>query len=217
MEVWTGLTPGRGIGATRMPNGEDYSEAIKQIKRTQAAFNAWDDLRILPGAFEFAGPSDPTLQDWQPGGAGATFKVYKFKKDDEVFFTCQMPHNYLEGSDVYSHIHWTPCGNGVDEIGKQVSWKIDYSWANDDAVFPQSTTLSLADTCSGVDDLHEHSIDYSISGTGKLLSSMLVIRLYRDTTGDTWVGATDALSPAILEFDLHYQIDSNGSSEMWSK
>nr|NIT56081.1 hypothetical protein [Fodinibius sp.]NIW44238.1 hypothetical protein [Gammaproteobacteria bacterium]NIX55395.1 hypothetical protein [candidate division Zixibacteria bacterium]NIY24664.1 hypothetical protein [Fodinibius sp.] len=43
---------------------------------------AWDDIRIVPGAFQFAGLSDPTLADWQPGGAGAIFKLYEFASGD---------------------------------------------------------------------------------------------------------------------------------------
>ena len=44
-------------------------------------------------------------------------------------------------------------------------------------------------------------------------SSFENIDINRSDTGDddTWVGATAALSPAILEFDLHYEIDSLGS------
>jgi len=173
----------------------------------------WEDLRIIPGAFQFPGVADPTLESWQPGGSGATFKVYKFKKDDEVHFTCQIPHNYKEGSDIKPHIHWTPCDRGNEENGNAVGWKIDYLWANQNTAFAASATIDLTDNCSGTDDQHELTDSGTITGTGKTISSILVIRLYRSDTGDddTWVGATAALSPAILEFDLHYEIDSLGS------
>ncbi len=173
----------------------------------------WEDIRIVPGAFQFPGVADPTLQSWQPGGAGATYKVYKFLKNDEVHFTCQIPHNYKEGSDIKPHIHWTPCDRGNEENGNTVGWKIDYSWANSDAVFASSTTVDLSHACSGTDDQHEMTDSGTITGTNKDISGVLQIRLYRSDTNadDTWVGATTALSPAILEFDLHYEIDSLGS------
>lgn len=173
----------------------------------------WEDIRIVPGAFQFPGVADPTLQSWQPGGAGTTYKVYKFSKDDEVHFTCQIPHNYKEGSDIKPHLHWTPGDRGNEEDGNTVGWKIDYSWANFDAAFASSATVDLSDACSGIDDQHEKTDSGTITGTNKAISGILQIRLYRSDTGadDTWVGATAALSPAILEFDLHYEIDSFGS------
>ena len=173
----------------------------------------WEDIRIIPGAFQFPGVADPTLESWQPGGAGATFKVYKFKINDEVHFTCQIPHNYKEGSDLKPHLHWTPCDRGNEEDGNTVGWKIDYSWANYDTTFTSSATIDLSDACSGIDDQHEKTDSGTITGTNKTISGVLQIRLYRSDTGadDTWVGVTAALSPAILEFDLHYEIDSLGS------
>jgi hypothetical protein len=176
----------------------------------------WNDLRIVPGAFQFVGLSDPTLQDWQPGGSGATFKVYKFQSGDEVFFTCQLPHSYKEGTDIKPHIHWTPCDRGNEESGNTVNWKLDYSWANTNGTFSSSSTASMQGTCSGTDDKHEYSLDGSITGTSKAISSMLVCRLYRDT-GDTWAGITEAQGPALLEFDLHFQIDDRGSQEEITK
>ena len=173
----------------------------------------WEDIRIIPGAFQFPGVADPTLESWQPGGAGATFKVYKFKINDEVHFTCQIPHNYKEGSDLKPHLHWTPCDRGNEENGNTVGWKIDYSWANADATFASSATVDLSDACSGIDDQHEQTDSGTITGTNKNISGLLQIRLYRSDTNadDTWVGVTAALSPAILEFDLHYEIDGFGS------
>ena len=113
----------------------------------------WDDLRIVPGAFQFAGNADPTLQTWQPGGAGTEFKVYKFKENDEVFFTCQIPHSYKEGTDIGAHLHWTPGDRGVAEGTAVVAWKLDYSWANIDAVFASSATVDLSDACQSTNDL----------------------------------------------------------------
>ena len=108
-----------GSGANYMETKDDGEVILHGTAKT------WEDLRIVPGAFQFAGNNDPTLQNWQPGGAGATYKVYKFKKNDEVFFTCQIPHNYQEGSDIRPHLHWTPCDRGSTENGNTVGWYIE--------------------------------------------------------------------------------------------
>lgn len=176
----------------------------------------WEDLRVVPGAFQFLGANDPTLSAWQPGASGATFRIYKFQSSDEIFFTCQVPHAYKQGTSLEAHLHWTPADRGNEESTKTVAWKLDYSWANIAGVVAPSSTADLTDTCTGTDDLHEMTSSITLNGTGKTISSMLVCRLYRDT-GDSWVGTTAAQSPGILEFDLHYQIDDRGSQNETSK
>ena len=181
----------------------------------------WDDVRIVPGSFQFPGGADPTLQNWQPGGSGTIFPVYKFKKDDYVTATCQIPHNYKEGSDVYFHIHWTPCDRGNEETTALVGWKVDYSWANADGTFGASATVNLSDACQSTDHHHLWTPDVLVSGTGKTMSSIVMLKIYRSDpapgTDDTWAGTTDAQSPAILEFDIHYEINSIGSQTTTSK
>ncbi len=197
---------------TDLQNASDLRIDCGTQKTLELQEAVWEDLRIIPGAFEFAGVSDPTLQAWQPGGAGTTFRVLKFQSGDEVFFTCQIPHIYKEGTDIKAHIHWTPADRGNEESGNTVAWKLDYSWANINAVFLSSSTVDMTATCTGTDDYHEKTATATITGTGKTISSMLVCRLYRDA-GDTWVGLTAAQSPVLLEFDVHFQIDTIGSRQ----
>ncbi|KKN27391.1 hypothetical protein LCGC14_0865190 [marine sediment metagenome] len=186
--------------------------------RFEGTAQQWDDVRIVPGAFEFAGASDPSLQNWQPGGSGTTFKIYKFKEDDEVFFTVQMPHNWKEGSDIQPHVHWTPCDRGNEENLRVVVWELHYSWANEQGgIFAPASSVTMADICTGFDDVHLRSPAGTISGAGKTMSSMLVCRLSRSAVGDTWVGTTNAQSPALLEFDIHFQIDGIGSNSIDAK
>jgi hypothetical protein len=171
----------------------------------------WDDVRITPGAFTFPGSSDPTLSDWQPDGTGATFKVWKFQKGNEVFATAQMPHSYKLGTDLHFHIHWSPCDRGDDEGTADVAWMIDYSIANVHGNFPSSSTADLTTTCAGVDDRHELTPYIAIDGSGLLISNIIFMRIYRSATGDTWVGTQTAQSPALLEVDIHYELDTVGS------
>jgi len=181
----------------------------------------FDDLLINSGLFKFRGSSDPTWQDWQPSGSGTAFQVLKFNKNDEIFFSVQLPHTYKEGTNLRPHVHWTPCDRGTAESGKYVGWKLDYSWASiNTGTFGASTTISMSDKCSGINEYHEVSAMASpfIDGTGQKISSMLVCRLYRSDTGadDTWVG-TNANAPALLQFDFHHEINGAGSRQEWSK
>ena len=189
------------------------------IVQPNVANPVWDDLRIVPGAFEFIGASDPTIVDWQPAGSGTTFKVYAFQKTNEAFASCQMPHSYIDGSDLYFHLHWTPKDRGTEESGNYVGWKVDYSIASIGSAFGASATADLSDVCTGTDDLHELTSSVQVSGAGLTISHMIILRIYRTDTGtdDTWVGTTTAQSPVLLEFDIHYQIDSMGSNSELSK
>ena len=177
------------------------------------AFNGnatvWDDLRILPSNFDRPGVTDPSIQDWQPGGSGTTFKVWCFNQNQMGYFTVQIPHGYKQGSDIYVHTHWTPHARGAVEDTKTVAWKLDYSWANINGTFGASANADMTDTCDGVDHKHLMSPEATITGTDKHISSMLVCRIYRDTT-DTWVG-TGANGPALLELDFHFELDTVAS------
>ena len=194
----------------------DYSEI--EADGTYVAHGdatTWDDLRIIPGAFDFAGNADPTIRDWQPGGSGSTFKVFSFNQSDEAFFTCQIPHTYVEGSSIYPHVHWTPHTRGTTEGTATVAWKLDYSWANFSGVFGASATVDMTAACQSTNHQHLLTPEPEVVGTGKTISSMLVCRLYR-STGDTWAGS-GVNSPYLLEFDFHFQINTIGSRTVTSK
>lgn len=177
---------------------------------------SWDDLRIVPSAFDFAGSADPNLVSWQPSGGGATFKAWEFTTSDEAFFLCQLPHSWRLGSDLKAHIHWTPGARGTAEADKTVAWKLDISAASIGAVFPASSTLDLTDTCTGTNHLHEISPSVTLSGAGLGLSAMLMCRIYRHT-GDSWATNTAGNCPILLEVDFHYEVDAFGSDSELSK
>jgi len=169
----------------------------------------WEDFRVGMGAFQFRGAADPSIDDWQPGGAGRSFLAYAFKTNDIVYFVIQMPHGWLQGSEIRAHVHWTPRDRGVTEDAKTVEWTLDYSWANIGDAHPASTTVDMTDTCQGVNDEHLISPTGVIDGAGKGLSSMLMCGLYKN--GGTWVGNAAGTAPALLEFDIHYLRNSLGS------
>ena len=136
---------------------------------------------------------------------------YLFPQNDAteiLYMVLQMPHSWLEGSDINPHIHWQQSAD------QQVTWKIDYKWFNPNAAVPAGyTTHTMATNAftytSG--DLHQITEGTAfISGSGQTLSSLLLIKLYRDD--DVYSG--DALA---FDFDVHYQINSMGSRLEFNK
>lgn len=120
----------------------------------------------------------------------------------------QMPHQWEIGSTIFPHVHWKQTQNLAPVF------KIDYKWINIGDPVPVDWSTYVMDRAvkpyvSG----QIHQINDSligISGEGKTLSSMLLIKMYRDDN----VYTGDALT---YQFDIHYRIDSLGSNYEYIK
>jgi hypothetical protein len=164
----------------------------------------WEDLRApatevrLPAS----GYYNPAEVEYK-GGIVLAFGD-EASNEEEVSFLFQLPHSYKEGSDIYPHVHWV----GEDNTSANVKWGLEYSWANVGVAFPTTTTIYVIDANADT-DVHNMASFAAITGTGKTVSSMLICRLFRNSSSadDTYTGK----SAYLLEFDLHYQIDTLGS------
>jgi hypothetical protein len=125
-----------------------------------------------------------------------------------IYINVQMPHCWKEGSTIYPHVHWHQANSATPV------YKIDYRWIEMGAAVPSWTTGYTMSTkaypyTSGT--IHQLSSNSTgISGVGHTLSSILQIKLYRNDSaysGDTLV----------TSFDIHYEIDSMGSSAEYTK
>ena len=165
-------------------------------------FGRWEDLRFPATAVNPPGlGSDPTL-DTSTGtylfGAAAT---------DLLYFVGQMPHAWKEGSTIHPHIHWCPTSTDTGDV----LWRFSYDWANIGGTFAGSyTDLDITQAGGGTDWGHQLIEWASIAGTGKTISSMLMMKVSRigGDELDTYTG--DA---RFLEFDIHYEVDSSGSRQ----
>ena len=118
----------------------------------------------------------------------------------------QMSHDWLEGDELHPHIHWQQAAN------TPVVWKLDYQWYNPGEAIPNWVTLVSNGTAFpwAGSKLAQISTFPPIDGTGKKISSLLKIRLYRDdntTTGDVLAD----------QFDCHFRRGSIGSRQEWIK
>ncbi|MDP2387133.1 MAG: hypothetical protein Q8M29_12225 [Bacteroidota bacterium] len=126
---------------------------------------------------------------------------------EAMSFTLQLPHDWKEGSTVYPHIHWTPKTSGSGNV----QWNLDYSWADLDettpATFPAITTSSVV--VNGPFTANKHLIsplttnNVGIDGTGKHYSSVLICRIWRDSSlaSDTYTNDAGGLS-----IDFHVKL-----------
>jgi hypothetical protein len=142
--------------------------------------------------------------------------------EEQMYFQAQLPHSYKEGSDIRAHIHWSPAVGGA--AGEFVKWGLEYTWQNVDGVFGNTTIItsdasSAATATTSGDGTLIAGKQYitslgTINGTGKTISSMLVCRIFRNSSD-----ATDDLAQSAFGFevDFHFELDTMGSLQAISK
>ncbi|GGK42956.1 hypothetical protein GCM10007963_08760 [Lutibacter litoralis] len=176
----------------------------------------WEDLKVPVNTIKIKGTVDDAKWDDFIGNTALLW--FEGGKSQDAVFTVQMPHGWKEGTAIYPHVHWTTgrAGSSTGPEDNRVEWNLEYTWAKVGEAFSATSTNTgsvVAAPNTGTIAVKEHVITPlgPISGNGKNLSSMLICRLYRSST-DTFGG--DA---GLLEVDFHYQVDSDGSNQEYSK
>lgn len=166
----------------------------------------FDDLRFPATAINPTGTIAPATFDTTRIGFS-----FSASATNQIAIIAQMPYGWKMGSSIHPHIHWHP----IDTNTGNVYWRMEYKWTNMSDAEPSAwTTVNTLDAGDGVADKYQIADLGAISGTGKALSSILKIIISR-MGGE----ATDTYaSVAILdEFDIHYEVDTLGSSEEYTK
>ena len=124
---------------------------------------------------------------------------------------CQFKHKRKLGAVVRPHLHWQ------QTAATAPVWKIDYKWVLNGAAVPASFTEGVTQAeevfswTSG--NLAQISKWAELTPpAGDNVGTMLLIKLYRE---DNLAGA--AATELAFEFDIHYQIDSPGSQDEYTK
>ena len=177
----------------------------------------WNDLRVPLSATNQGPVKAPTFTQWRDDGAGSTGLFgYSFSasSEEEVFFDAQLPHQYVEGTRIGPHCHFSPVINPTD--GQTVRLGLEYSWSNVNGVFPTTTTI-YAEVTFASNVAYEQLIggfDPDIDEPTMKVSAMIGGRLFRDAThpNDTFTGEV-----VIHEIDFHYLAESLGSTNEFSK
>lgn len=182
----------------------------------------WNDLMVFPDATTKGGSNPPEWGTPFMKNAGGTSKgVYLWmfapNQEEELHFTVQLPHDYKLGSDLHPHVHWTTAAGTPS--GSNVVWGLEYTLISVGGSFPNTVTIktsTLIPECTPPSGTGQHLVSEfsTVSGTGLGISSVLVCRLFR-AAGD----AADSFpnDVGLLGFDIHYEIDTQGSRDVWTK
>lgn len=152
---------------------------------------------------------------------GATFQVPFFQANDIASFAFHMPHDWVKGSDLYLHVHWTHNGTAIS--GSLVnSFEVSYSKGHNQENFPAPFTVVQTIPAPNIATVprYRHRIDEfqlsSATPTGTQLDSNalevdgLILCSIKPTTIPTITGGTPN-QPAILFVDIHYLSNSLGT------
>lgn len=164
-------------------------------------YYGWQDLRgNFIGSRLGQGVNAPAWTLFTGGLYGYTFGP---TGSDEVWVSFHIPHDYVAGTPIYIHMHWTP--SSVDT--GTVRWGVEYSIAKgySQEAFPASTTIYLEQAASGTDRMHqiiETPLVDAIPGTEIEVDAIVMMRVFRDGShvNDTYADAAFG-----IECDLHYQ------------
>jgi hypothetical protein len=193
--------------------------------RMDGGATVWNDLMVYPDATSRGGSKSPVwggassncFKNNGAGSQGVFLWMFAANNEQEVYFTIQLPHSYKLGTDIFPHVHWTT-STGTPS-GSNVVWGLEYTviaiggaFLNTKIIYAGSVIPSIG-TPTGIG---QHLINSfaPINSSGLGISTILVCRLFRatDQTSDTFSNEI-----GFLGFDVHYQLDTFGSREEFTK
>jgi hypothetical protein len=169
---------------------------IDALRTIQVASPYIEDLRFpaVPGLFNPVSAKP----DYDYTNKGFLFDA---SSEESIYIIAQMPHDWVVGSIIYPHVHWMPTSTNTGNV----YWVMSFKWTNIDDTDAGSNSISdVVVAANGTAYNHQQSNLDAIAGTGKTSSSIISIRLYRNSTSgdDTYTG-----EPLLKEFDIHYWKD----------
>lgn len=175
----------------------------------------YEDLRFPASAINPPGAaSDPIWDNTTPGWLfdGSTTPGTTMI----LQFVAQLSHTWKEGTPLEPHIHWSKTDTGSGNV----EWIFDYKWASIGEVLDSSWTQVTEDEpVAGTPDTNtadKHLITSfgEISAAGKQISDILLMKVTRTPTGSNDTYESDA---RFWELDIHFQVDSRGSTKEYVK
>lgn len=173
--------------------------------------------RDLLGAIRTRGvgatdPNDATYR--------GNIKGYQFDVNDEAWIEFHVPHDYVAGSDVHLHFHWSH--NSAIVTGGTVTWGADLTYAkgHNQAAFPAPVNPTVIGTASTTQYQHiitEVQVSASTPSAVQIDSDdlepdgLILARVYLGANNITSSGAVP--DPFLHFADIHYQTTNIGTKQ----
>jgi len=166
----------------------------------------WNDFYVA-GIALTSGIIAPDLVTFQDG-----IKLYGFNgvnRIEETHGSFEIMHDYKEGTDIRPHIHWSP----INANAGDVKWQLEYTVAGFNGTFPANTIISSVAGATGAKKHIANEFDV-IDGANLKVGDVILFRLFRDATDVEDTYGSDAF---LLSLGIHYQVDSTGSDDVFTK
>ena len=147
-----------------------------------------------------SGYNDPTFAVY----TGTAIRAYQFSAStmNECFLTFHVPHDWVPGSAIYFHSHWSNAA-ATPNTGN-VKWNFDYSFAKGfgQGAFPTVQTATVTAASPAVRYRHNVSETAAVSIPLMEVDGLILVRAYRDAAN-----AADTCTDAVFlhTVDIHYQ------------
>lgn len=169
----------------------------------------WFDMEG-PVYVRSVGANSPSYNVYQ-----GSLREFQFGVNDQVEHTFHIPHDYVMGSDLYIHVHWSH--NSASTPSGLVTWGLEVSYAkgHDQAPFSTPITFGVAQSANPVQYQHMIAEVQLSSSTPTALQldsaliepdGLIMVRTYL---------LSNTMSPATEPFahfvDIHYQSTNIGT------
>lgn len=182
---------------------------IPQINAAQVDVDSLYTFDGSPGWGDILGPFTGAKTTAATDPAWAVFRngvyTYSFSQNtmNELWLQFHLPHDYVAGTVIYPHIHWSTAGTNTGVV----RWGFEYTAAKgySQEAFPATTTAYVEQAATGTAYTHmigEVSLADAIPTTHLEPDSIIMVRVFRDAAH-----ANDTCTDAAFGFmcDLHYQ------------
>ena len=196
--------PIRGVNSTQI------AAALSDLRLNDTS---WDDLRFpVQGINPPGNVSDPDLE------SATGMQLFSSNSINTLAGVAQMPHKWKEGTTIQPHVHWQKTSSAAGNV----LWRLDFEVVANGAVaaMDYGTSIDALTVATGTPDTNTANkclisgFEPDIDMTDMKISTLILWKLSRigDDASDTYGG-----NARLLEFDIHYEIDSFGSNEPFTK
>jgi hypothetical protein len=192
-----------------------YNTSSVETSTLALTTSVYSSTDIPPSSMYYVGSNMP---EWKPFPPGNTVLAPLFNaealeaNEEEAFFTVQVPHGYVEGSNIMFYMHYAYMSNSV---GDEAKFGIEYIWKNQNEDYGASSNVTRVLTSTNNDRYYHYWVGFpAIDGTGKTIGSILICRIYRNSSD---AEDTDSGYVALLGVDLICEVDALGSTTRTTK
>ena len=165
----------------------------------------WRDLTGAITIHDPAGPSaEPAFNVYRGG-----IRAWQFTVGDEIFIEFHMPHDYVPGSDIHIHVHWSHIYADVTSGGTTWDFECSYAPGHDQGPFTAPVTAQVVQAASTTQYQHmiaEVQLSAASPSAAQLDSDVLevdgLILVRIELTANNMSAAHE---PFLHMVDIHYQ------------